>query len=55
METGAFEADVLVIGGGLSGAWSAIGAARAGAQVILVDKGYVGTSGVAAAAGPGHW
>jgi len=55
METYAFKADVLVIGGGLSGAWSAIGAARAGADVILVDKGYFGTSGVTAAAGPGHW
>ena len=50
-----FEADVLVIGGGLSGTWAAVAAAREGASVILADKGYCGTSGVAAPAGPGHW
>jgi succinate dehydrogenase/fumarate reductase flavoprotein subunit len=49
------EADVLVIGGGMAAAWAAIGAAHAGASVVLVDKGYVGTSGVTATAGPGHW
>ncbi|MEC5386166.1 FAD-binding protein [Uliginosibacterium sp. H3] len=49
------EADVLVIGGGLAGAWAAVGAAREGARVILADKGYFGTSGVTAAAGPSHW
>jgi succinate dehydrogenase/fumarate reductase flavoprotein subunit len=49
------EADVLVIGGGMAAAWAAIGAAREGASVLLVDKGYVGTSGVTATAGPGHW
>jgi succinate dehydrogenase/fumarate reductase flavoprotein subunit len=49
------EADVLVIGGGMAAAWAAIGAARSGASVVLVDKGYVGTSGVTATAGPGHW
>ena len=47
--------DVLVIGGGLAGTWAAIAAAREGARVILVDKGYCGTSGVTASAGPGHW
>jgi L-aspartate oxidase len=47
--------DVLVIGGGMAGAWAASTAARDGARVILVDKGYCGTSGVTAAAGPGHW
>lgn len=47
--------DVLVIGGGLAGGWAAIAAARAGASVILVEKGYFGTSGVTATAGPGHW
>jgi succinate dehydrogenase/fumarate reductase flavoprotein subunit len=49
------QADVLVIGGGMAAAWAAIAAARAGASVLLVDKGYVGTSGVTATAGPGHW
>lgn len=49
------EADVLVIGGGMAAAWAAIGAAQQGASVVLVDKGYVGTSGVTACAGPGHW
>jgi succinate dehydrogenase/fumarate reductase flavoprotein subunit len=50
-----FETDVLVIGGGMAAAWAAIGAAQAGAAVTLVDKGYFGTSGVTAPAGPGHW
>ncbi len=48
-------ADVLVIGGGLAGAWAALSAAQAGARVVLVDKGYLGTSGVTATAGVGHW
>src|SRR5450830_1102001 len=47
--------DVLVIGGGMAGAWAALGAVRTGARVTLVDKGYCGTSGVTATAGPGHW
>lgn len=51
----ALQTDVLVIGGGMAGAWAALGAARTGAQVVLVDKGYCGTSGVTATAGPGHW
>jgi len=46
---------VLIIGGGMAGAWAAIGATQAGATVTLVDKGYCGTSGVTASAGPGHW
>jgi succinate dehydrogenase/fumarate reductase flavoprotein subunit len=41
------------VGGGNAGAWAASAAAEAGAKVILVDKGYCGTSGVTAAAGPG--
>jgi len=49
------SSDVLVIGGGMAGAWAALGAARAGAQVTLVVKGCCGTSGIAASAGPGHW
>lgn len=47
--------DVLIIGGGMAAAWAAISAAQAGAQVILVDKGFVGTSGVTATGGPNHW
>lgn len=54
-DTVALKTDVLVIGGGMAGAWAAIAASRAGAAVILVDKGYCGTSGVTATAGPGHW
>jgi succinate dehydrogenase/fumarate reductase flavoprotein subunit len=48
-------ADVLVIGGGPAGTWSAWSAANSGAKVVLVDKGYCGTSGCAAAAGNGVW
>jgi len=48
-------ADVLVVGGGPAGAWAALKAARAGADVILVDKGYLGTSGATASAGTGVW
>ena len=49
------KCDVLIVGGGLAGTWAAIAAAREGVNVILVDKGYCGTSGVTATAGPGHW
>ncbi len=49
------RADVLVIGGGLAGTWAAVAAAREGASVVLAEKGYCGTSGVTATAGPGHW
>ncbi|HVU92544.1 MAG TPA: FAD-binding protein [Jatrophihabitans sp.] len=49
------DADVLVIGGGPAGCWAAIAAAGAGARVVLVDKGYCGSSGAAAAAGHGVW
>ncbi len=41
--------DVLVIGGGPAGCWAAWAAAKAGARVVLADKGYVGTSGATAA------
>lgn len=43
MET--LKADVLVIGGGSAATRAAIEAARAGADVLLVDKGRVGESG----------
>lgn len=54
-ETLELTTDVLVVGGGLSATWAAAAARRAGASVVLVDKGYCGTSGVTATAGPGHW
>ncbi|MEH3136803.1 MAG: FAD-binding protein [Mycolicibacterium neoaurum] len=49
------ETDVLVIGGGPAGTWAAIRAAEAGADVVLADKGYTGTSGATASAGTGVW
>lgn len=55
MATVEHATDVLVIGGGMAAGWAAIAAARAGAEVILVDKGYLGTSGVTATGGPNHW
>src|SRR3954447_6041837 len=48
-------ADVLVIGGGPAATWAAVAPATAGASVILVDKGYVGTSGATAPANTGTW
>ncbi len=47
--------DVLVIGGGPAGTWAAWSAASKSADVVLVDKGYCGTSGCAAASGNGVW
>jgi len=49
------ESDVLIVGGGMAAAWAAVSAARTGANVVLVDKGFVGTSGVTATGGPNHW
>jgi succinate dehydrogenase/fumarate reductase flavoprotein subunit len=49
-----FECDVLVLGGGIAGCWAAIGAARQGAKVILVEKGVARTSG-AGGSGVDHW
>ncbi|KAB8314516.1 FAD-binding protein [Tolypothrix campylonemoides VB511288] len=46
-------ADVLVIGGGPAAAWAASAAAAQGVKVIIVDKGFLGTSGAAAASGNG--
>jgi len=43
------ETDVLVVGGGPAGCWAAWNAASNGASVVLVEKGYVGTSGATAA------
>ncbi|MGA2292412.1 FAD-binding protein [Bradyrhizobium sp.] len=55
LESLTLKTDVLIIGGGMAGAWAATAAAKAGAAVVLADKGYCGASGVTAAAGPGHW
>lgn len=49
------QADVLVLGGGPAGTWAAWSAATQGASVVLVDKGYCGTSGAAAPSGNGVW
>ena len=48
-------ADVLVVGGGPAGAWAAVAASEVGAKVILVDKGYLGTSGATAPSNTGTW
>ncbi|MEI7027091.1 FAD-binding protein [Paenibacillus sp. y28] len=48
-------ADVLIIGGGPAGTWAALTAAGKGAKVVLVDKGYCGTSGATAPSGTGVW
>jgi succinate dehydrogenase/fumarate reductase flavoprotein subunit len=47
-------ADVLVLGAGLAGCYAAIGAARKGLKVVLVDKGSTIHSG-AAGSGIDHW
>lgn len=48
------EADVLVLGGGLSGCFAAIAAAEKGARVVLVEKGATKRSG-SAGTGFDHW
>lgn len=48
------ESDVLVLGGGLSGCFAAIAAARKGLSVTLVEKGAVERSG-SAGTGFDHW
>ena len=49
------DADVLIIGGGPAGTWAALTASAAGAKVVLVDKGYCGSSGATAPSGTGVW
>ena len=46
--------DVLVLGGGLSGCFAAIAAARRGKEVVLVEKGATERSG-SAGSGFDHW
>jgi succinate dehydrogenase/fumarate reductase flavoprotein subunit len=53
--TQALSTDVLVVGGGPAGTWAAIKAAQAGADVVLADKGYTGSSGSTASVGTGVW
>lgn len=53
-EENEIEADVLVLGAGISGCMAAIAAAKKGLKVVLVDKGCVKHSG-AAGAGIDHW
>jgi succinate dehydrogenase/fumarate reductase flavoprotein subunit len=48
------EFDVVVLGGGISGCWAAIGARRSGAKVALVEKGCTIRSG-ASGSGCDHW
>jgi succinate dehydrogenase/fumarate reductase flavoprotein subunit len=48
-------ADVLVVGGGPAATWAALKAAESGADVVLADKGYCGTSGATASGGTGVW
>ncbi|PPK65030.1 FAD-binding protein [Actinokineospora auranticolor] len=49
------DTDVLVVGGGPAATWAALRAAQRGADVVLADKGYCGTSGATASAGTGVW
>lgn len=48
------ESDVLVLGGGLSGCFAAIAAARKGLSVTIVEKGAIEKSG-SAGTGFDHW
>ena len=48
------KSDVLVLGGGLSGCFAAIAAARKGLSVVVVEKGAAEKSG-AAGTGFDHW
>jgi succinate dehydrogenase/fumarate reductase flavoprotein subunit len=48
------SADVLVLGGGIAGCHAAISAARAGASVVMVEKGHSRRSGQGGA-GVDHW
>jgi succinate dehydrogenase/fumarate reductase flavoprotein subunit len=54
-ETLDLVADVLVIGGGPAASWAALAASGSGAAVVVVDKGYLGTSGATAPTNTGTW
>jgi succinate dehydrogenase/fumarate reductase flavoprotein subunit len=49
------QSDVLVLGGGPAACWAALAARESGRSVIMVDKGYVGTSGATAPSNTGTW
>ena len=49
-----YETDVLVLGGGIGGAFAAIAAAKEGAKVIIVDKAPIQRSG-SGGVGHDHW
>lgn len=49
-----YEADVVVLGGGIAGTWAAVAAARCGAKVIILEKAATERSG-AGGAGVDHW
>lgn len=49
------QSDVLVIGGGPAACWAALAAREDGCSVVLIDKGYVGTSGATAPSNTGTW
>ncbi len=53
-QTSMVATDVLVLGGGIAGCWAAIGAAKRGARVVLVEKGATVSSG-AGGSGCDHW
>lgn len=46
VNTDEVDTDVLIIGGGISATFAAVKAAAQGVKVTLVDKGYVGRSGL---------
>ena len=50
-----FQSDVLILGGGPAACWAALAAREEGKSVVLVDKGYVGTSGATAPSNTGTW
>jgi succinate dehydrogenase/fumarate reductase flavoprotein subunit len=49
------QSDVLILGGGPAACWAALAAREAGRSVVMVDKGYVGTSGATVPANTGTW
>lgn len=53
-EENEIETDVLVLGGGIAGCWAAIGAARKGVRVAIVEKGATKRSG-SGGSGCDHW